>query len=517
MPLEIRDSEFYVPFYNKAVVHKLREEFKKREFIDIYLKGGRYSGKSYAIANMILELSYRDCRRSTIVVAMELKDHYERGVILFDNIMAELGINREWRWKSKTTRPKLIRSVNGYTQEIRFVAVADLETAGFEPPVNEATGKAGYIGTIWGDEMSKKEDNSPGSDFQMVRRFLDAVRTAKNTIIRHMRDDEDNGAIVTFMSLNPWGGENPIMRDFHDLLSDDYEKLVKEGYNLAYEDDEETFKICATTNYRVNSKLDRKTRRSIRSNRKDPRAATIIDGITGKTLNADFGRELILMEGLNKSGNVPKDSEFLPMNMSMDVGNISAIYCNGYDMRYMVKASGKYFPTRIITKGEYTSDVKTDPRDIPSRYKDILRHIHAMANRFPTMRQGKFPLYIDGSATETIELLKTYAIELQNENGMYDFSFLQILRQSDKWKKAWGRDKRRNRFTDMVGTYSWIVDYKECPKFYSETGKIVDKRTEDLFDHWYDAVMYGIMPLYDELQTGITLRAIQKKQTIIEM
>lgn len=150
-------------------------------------------------------------------------------------------------------------------------------------------------------------------------------------------------------------------------------------------------------------------------------------------LNAAFSRELTMLEGLNRAGNIPKDSDFIPMNFSMDVGTASpsALYLNGFDARYMERAGGDYFPTRIIVKGEYTSDPKTDMRDIPTRYKDILKHMHSLSRRFPSIREG-FTLYVDGSAIDTIELLKAYATELVHEDATLDFKWLDIQPQKDK-------------------------------------------------------------------------------------
>lgn len=511
--LKINDKEFYNPFYLKAVVHKVRQEYYKREFINIYLKGGRYSGKTYVIANLILELSYKDCRMSTIIIAETVEDHKERGVKLFDNILAENGMSGEWTWKTKASKPKLIRSTNGYLQEIQFISIADAEKAGGERPINEATGLAGFIGFIWADEMAKKTDNVPDADFTKVNRFLDAVQTIKNTIIRHMRADEEMGAIITAYTLNPWGKENPIVKEFHSLLPDNHEKLISHGYNLAYEDDLETFKICATTNYRVNPKLDRKTRRTIRSNRKSQRAATIIDGVTGGMLNADFERELNMMKGLNRAGNIPKDTDFIPMNMSMDVGTGSStmLYLNGYDGRFMVKGGGKYYPTRIITKGEFHIDSHKDLRDIPSKIESILKHIHGLSQRFPTMLKG-FNLFVDGSAVEFMELMRNGAKDLNHQHPTYNFDWLNIIPQNSKWSHNERREKRRVRFTDMIGSYGLIVDMHECPDFYDMTGKIVGKRNEQKFDHAYDALMYGLMSIYGEWKEGMRLKSVIGKR-----
>lgn len=510
--LEIRDNEYYVPFYNKAVVSKIREQIKQKEFIEVFLKGGRFSAKSWLVVQMLTELMYSDCRRSTLVIAPELQEHYERGVALFDDIFSHFGLHKEWKWKSKDTRPTLWRNVNGYRQEVRFRSIKDIETSGFEAAINTSTGLKGYIANIWIDEPAKHTDNRPDQDFANIERMMSAVRSAKNTIVRGI--PEDGGAILTFYSLNPYGGENPVVKKHNEYLPDNFEKLVKEGYNLGYVDDNETFVIAATTNYQINNKLDAKQVRSMLANLKEEAWETVVYGKTGQTLNADFGRELMLMEGLNRKGNIPNEMEFVPMNFSMDVGNVSTFYMIGADSRYLVKAGGEYYPTRLIAKAEYTDDVKKDLRPLPERYKDILRHMYKQAIRYPEIKDG-FDLFVDGSATHAIELLKAFAEDLRQEENI-DLSWLRILPQMDKWKTKERRLERRDKFAGMVGSYALIVDKLECPDFFSETAKIAGPQSEQKYDHWYDALMYGVMPLQQHLLTGIQIRALQGKKTEIK-
>lgn len=513
----IKDSKYYVPFYNRAIALKLRKQMMYKEFVHVMIKGGRYSAKSWYVVLQITENLYRDNRRSAIVIAPELQEHYERGVALFDDIFSSLGFFNEWKWKSKDTRPTLWRNVNGYRQEIRFRSIKDIETSGFEAPINTSTGLKGFIGEIWIDEPAKHTDNRPDQDFANIQRLLGAVASARNTIIRNIPDD--GGAIVTYYTLNPYGGENPVVQLFHKLLQDNFEKLLKEGYNLAYVDDEETSWILATTNYQINDKLDDKQVRAMQANLKEEGWETVVYGKTGTMLNADFSRELMMLEGLNRKGNVPDDTYFIPMNFSMDIGNVSTFYMNGVDSRYLVRAGGATYPTRLITKGEYTDDVKTDMRDMPSRYKDILRHIHRLSIRFPEVRRGtkgnKFEMFVDGSAIHAIELLKAFAVELENEEGM-DFSWLAIVPQTDKWKTSERRTERRDKFSGMVASYGLIIDKHECPDFFRQTAKIAGTKSEQQYDHWYDGLMYGIMPLQDSLYTGMQIRARQQKSTEIK-
>ncbi|MFV0535294.1 MAG: hypothetical protein ACK5MR_16825 [Cumulibacter sp.] len=166
-------------------------------------------------------------------------------------------------------------------------------------------------------------------------------------------------------------------------MGDDYTKLVEKGYNLAYYDEDETLTICATTNYKINTKLNEKARKSIKPMKKDPRAATMIFGMTGRVANSTFGAELAVMEGLNRGGNIPDDRDFVPINFSMDIGTsaVSAFYVNGVDSRYLTKSGGDIYPTRLITKGEYIINPRVDLRGIKERYKDLLIHIYKLGNR----------------------------------------------------------------------------------------------------------------------------------------
>ncbi|MFV0533019.1 MAG: hypothetical protein ACK5MR_05120 [Cumulibacter sp.] len=129
----------------------------------------------------------------------------------------------------------LERNVNGYTQVIKFLSIADLETAGFEGPVNPTTGKKGYYGVMWSDEMAKKTDSNPDASFEYINRLNDAVMSAKNTFIRHLDKNHPYGKqnIITFHSLNPWSGNNPIVAEFHRYLQDDHKKLRESGYNMS--------------------------------------------------------------------------------------------------------------------------------------------------------------------------------------------------------------------------------------------------------------------------------------------
>lgn len=166
-------------------------------------------------------------------------------------------------------------------------------------------------------------------------------------------------------------------------MGDNYNKLVNDGYNLAYYDEGETLTICATTNYKINTKLNEKARKSIKPMKKDARAATMIYGMTGRVANSSFGAELSVMEGLNRGGNIPDDLDFVPINFSMDIGTsaVSAFYVNGVDSRYLIKSGGDIYPTRLITKGEYIIDPKVDLRGIKERYQDLLRHIYKLGIR----------------------------------------------------------------------------------------------------------------------------------------
>lgn len=511
MALKIKNSEFYTPFYAQAIAAKVREKIREKLFIEVFLKGGRFSGKSYYVVEQILELSYLDPARSTIVIANHLTDHQERGMILFETIMSEIGILHEWRWKSKSTRPILWRVVNGYKQEIKFMSLKDLETAGFEPPIYQPTGKKGFYGMIWDDEMSKKTDNDVDADFSYIERLLDAIKTARNTFVRHLREEHQDKGMVIFHSLNPWGEGNPLVKEFHALLKDDIEKLKTKGYNLAYENEKSSYKICATTNYIVNTKIGEKALQAVWENRKDPRVLTMTYGATGKVQNSWFSNELNFME--NRQKDIPTDSEFIPMNLSMDVGitSPSTLYLNGFDGRYMVKQDGDYYPTRGITKGEWSTKVENEDRDIPTKYKDMLWHIFRLSRRFPEMRDG-FDLWVDGSAKETVELLKAYIQEIKQESPHFDIdNWLTIKLQMDKWKTEELRTNRRDRFGELVASYGWNVDLEECPLFFSQTRKIVSKQSEQKHDHWYDGIMYGVIALYKQIYRGIQIEALRKR------
>lgn len=63
----------------------------------------------------------------------------------------------------------------------------------------------------------------------------------------------------------------------------------------------------------------------------------------------------------------------------------------------------------------------------------------------------------------------------------------------------------------MVGSYALILDKQECPMFFEMTAKIVSNATEQRYDHCYDALMYGIMELYDSVYMGIKLKALKNR------
>lgn len=516
---KIQIKRIFGRFYNKAIRKKLLKALGVALFIEIYMKGGRYSGKSVYIVDQIIEMSYLDPARSTIVVALQYKDHYERGVRLFEKRLEAWGLAHEWTWRSKQTNPVAIRNVNGYTQEIRFMSLPDMETAGFEPPINPSTGKVGYYGVIWDDEMAKKTDNNPDADFDYIHRLKDAITTARNTFIRHMTDEHRGKSMVVFHSLNPWGEENPLVKDFHALLDDNIEKLKEVGYQIAYEEDVNYLKICSTTNFLINEFLGQEQIDNIELSKKDPRAMTIVWGTTGRTQNSTFGPELSVMESLNRGNNIPNDVDFLPMHFSMDVGSASpsALYLMGADKRYLVKSGGDYYPTRVIAKSEISTSPADDMLSMEERYKNILRHIWNQAKRWPEMRKKGINIYVDGAAYDAMELIKAYAREMQNENPLFDVAdWLEIVPQTQKYSQGEWRTARKNTFAELVGSYAFIVDKLECPKFYKETSKIVGNRSEQKYDHWWDAIMYGIMPLKELLITGIQVKAVQGKPQILE-
>ncbi|MFV0535466.1 MAG: hypothetical protein ACK5MR_17720 [Cumulibacter sp.] len=272
--------------------------------------------------------------------------------------------------------------------------------------------------------MSKKTDSVPDADFGYVERLKDAIMTAKNTFVRHMTEKITNARMITFHSLNPWGEGNPLVVDFHKIMGDDLKKLVNKGYNLAYLEEEETLTICATTNYKINTKLNDKARKSINPMRKDARAGTMIYGMTGRVANSSFGSELTVMEGLNRGGNIPQDQDFHPVNFSMDIGTAAAsvFYVNGVDTRYVIKSGNDFYPVRLITKGEYVIDPKKDLSSSKERYMKFLHYVYKLSLRWPTIRRTGINLYIDGSAIDTVELLKAYIKEIENENPSYNIS-----------------------------------------------------------------------------------------------
>lgn len=212
------------------------------------------------------------------------------------------------------------------------------------------------------------------------------------------------------------------MLDFHKHLPDNYEKLRDEGYNLAYYDNDKELKIFATTNYQVNTKLNQDSIDNTELNKSLPRAETIVYGVTGTSEYATFAQELTILNSLQRE-NIPKDMDFIPINMSMDVGTASAsvLYLNGFDARYMVSDGMNYYPTRIITKGEIVSDPKNPMHgdSIKERYKRILRHIQHLSRRFPEIKKG-ITLHVDGSAIDTIELLKTFVVNMRYEDPAFD-------------------------------------------------------------------------------------------------
>lgn len=514
---KIELSKIYGKFYNTALRKRLLKALGTKLFIEVYMKGGRYSGKSVYIVDQIIEMSYLDPARSTIVVALQYKDHFERGVRLFEKRLEAWGLGHEWTWRSKQTNPVAIRNVNGYTQEIRFMSLPDMETAGFEPPINAATGKTGYYGVIWDDEMAKKTDNNPDADFGTIDRLKNAITTARNTFIRHMTDEHRRKSMVVFHSLNPWGQENPLVKDFHELMGDDVKKLKEVGYQIAYKEEEAYMKICVTTNYTINEFLGQEQIDNIKLSLKDPFASTIVWGVTGITRNSVFGMELAVMESLNRGSNIPDDISFQPLHFSMDVGasSPSALYLIGVDKRYNVRMAGTSYPTRIVAKSEFSTSPKDDLLSMEERYKNILIHIWNQAKRWPEIRQRGIRIFVDGSAYEAMELMKAYAREMENENPLFDVAkWLEVVPQLDKYEL--NRETRKIAFAELVGSYAFIVDKLECPKFYRETSKIVGNRSEQKYDHWWDAMMYGIMPVRHILLQGIQVKAIQGKPNLIE-
>ncbi len=511
--LKIKNKDVYVPFYNNAIRTKIMKNLGLKLYIEVFLKGGRFSGKSYYIAQQIIELMYRDPSMSAIIVAQNINDHYDRGVNLFTKILVSMGLMGEWIWKSKDTNPELIRSVNGYIQRIKFLSLEKLETAGFEPEINPATGKYSFYGIIWDDEMSKKTDNNPEADFAYIDRLVDAITTAKNTFVRHLVNEHSNKTLVTFHSLNPWGEENPLVKKFHDLLGDDVKKLKEKGYNVGYKETDKELKICGTTNYIVNTKLGQNAVDSVVTMKGDVREQTMIYGVTGRTHNSTFGAELTLMESLNNGNNLPNDLEFLPLNLSLDVGSASAsaFYLIGADKRYLVRSGGKNYPTRLVARSELVLDPKKDFSSIEQRYKKILTHIYKLKYRYPEITKG-INLYVDGSALDAIELMKAYIKELNNEDPSFDLDkWLNVIPQSQKFKKSEQRERRKNRFAEIVGSYGLIVDKKECPEFYEMTAKIVGRKSEQKYDHCWDSLMYGVMPIQSLLTLGLQIKALQNK------
>ncbi|MFV0533018.1 MAG: hypothetical protein ACK5MR_05115 [Cumulibacter sp.] len=156
--------------------------------------------------------------------------------------------------------------------------------------------------------------------------------------------------------------------------------------------------------------------------KRDKRAATMIDGVTGKNFNSTFENELIVMEQQQK--NIPTDIHFTPLCFSMDIGTSSpsAFYIIGADNRYMVTSGSTVLPLKIVAKGEYSTDPKNDIMTIPERYKHFLTYVWKLGFRFPELknRKEKIILYVDGSAKDTIELFKAYITELRYENDAFD-------------------------------------------------------------------------------------------------
>lgn len=492
------------------------EEFIDRgvTFIDVNEKGGRYAGKTHFAFDRMIEKSIKDPSMSSTVIAMQLNHHQTRTIPLIQKKLKSWGVEQEWKLKDPSKEPYFVREVNGYRQEIRLTSLNNTETAGFEPPINEVTGKEGYFGFIIADEMSKKQDDLPDADFANVHRVLDAIATVKNTFVRFIADEHKGKTIETHKLLNPWGERNPVMVEFHKVLSDNLQKLKTEGYNFGYKENGKEVIICSTTNYLVNDKLSKDAVESVEVNIDKPRASTIVWGATGRTLNSYFGEELTLLEELNFGDNIPSDVDFLPLGFGMDVGtkSPSAVYLMGVDKRTIVKGVDSYYPTRLVVKSEIYLE-SNDGRTSEKRYKDTLIKIHEMAKRFPELRKGS-KLFVDGSALDTIELLKAYAIQLGETINGFDLSWLQVVPQNKKWRRTEKRKQRHIDFADIVGSYGLAIDKYECPKFFEETSKIVNERTEQLYDHCYDAMWYILMEYKHDVMNGIKIKAMKNKPTI---
>ncbi len=235
-------------------------------FYKFIFKGARGSRKTTVIVKWMIKTMIKDPQASMIVVMDTKVRHSKTTMREFDKWIDYYdrhkwkGFAKQWT-KVDSNLEKVYRfERNGHMQEIQFLSIDELAKAGGAPlPLN-------YFRAFWLEEpVSSKEQY--GADMDKKREEYDGIKTLNLTVLRHFsnvhkfdwENQEDfeartkNLRFIQFYSFNPYNEDEPLLEDFKKFLPDNEEKLKKDGFDYAL--NEEKKEVYMTSNYLLNKYL----------------------------------------------------------------------------------------------------------------------------------------------------------------------------------------------------------------------------------------------------------------------
>lgn len=215
-------------------------------------KGGRFAGKTVATATEIVEEMIKDKNSSKIVLMPLIKDHTTKTIRAIGNAIESMDKKvkgTKFYFRRVMDKSQLRYELNwpdGHKQEVRFLSMEEVHSAGDEPLPNT------HFDLIWAEELVSSAERSK-TDYDEKELLLQGIDVLKNTIIRHTPDNKD---IIEIYTFNPYNKGEPLLAAHNKYLPDNKKQLEDYGFDWKYVPELETLLI--TSNYHQNIYLKKK-------------------------------------------------------------------------------------------------------------------------------------------------------------------------------------------------------------------------------------------------------------------
>lgn len=470
----------YGPVYAK-VFNLIKEGFNIFVF-----KGSRGSMKTTKIIKFILNEMILDPQTSVAVVMRNRNDHSKTTMREFDKWIVKKdkknpGYAARWRKVDSQVDKVMFYHHNGHNQEIRFLGIDELSSAGDSPLPNC------YYKILWLEEpVSSKEQF--GIDEEKKEETYDSINTFKLTILRHFNQyrrlkfesDEQwdlrsktEPELIQFFSFNPYNSKDPLLKNFNKYNPDEEKQLSKFGYSLTT--NEELKEVYFTTNHLMNPFLPKQFIKELeRYKKEDPDYyRTVGLGMNAMPPNSTYSR---VWKTILKYQNYSKPTHFKNFVIGIDAGGGS----NGLTAMVLVGKSlnDKWYFLEEWDEDEYRKELKGEwnPDKIALlmvaelnrwelEYKDLNKNIRPIAM---DLDRNFKQIFIN--AIKRHHKIKPNAL----------FTKFRIILFLKKFYKEYSPEERILPISHAFGTGQLILNEKWTPKLFRqfeehrmEKGKVV--------------------------------------------